>query len=58
MIILVIVYLGRIRVGRITLGYLRGRIIGLGVGRRRKKKKKKILLRRRKFFLLFPFYNY
>jgi hypothetical protein len=55
MIILVIVYLGRIRVGRITLGYLRGRIIGLGVGRRRKKK---ILLRRRKFFLLFPFYNY
>jgi hypothetical protein len=36
-IILAIVYLGRIRIG----GYLGGRIIGLGVGRRKKKKKKK-----------------
>jgi hypothetical protein len=43
-IILIVVCLGRIRVGRMTLGYLKGRIVRLGVERRRKKKKKKILL--------------
>jgi hypothetical protein len=36
-IILVIIYLGRIRIR----GYLRGRIIELGIRRRKKKKKKK-----------------
>jgi hypothetical protein len=43
-IILIVVYLGRIRVGRMTLRCLGRRIIGLRVGRRRKKKKKKKIL--------------